>query len=177
MGGGGSGQCCHGNLVSSSPRQPAGDPALHRPAEGQHPHLEEGEMPQKVRTRFWLLPIIIFDYRSTGSVRHAGFQLEGERRVFLVDSEQVVLRERVNVCIVNKTLINDAPCVWINYLSGWHHRSHDQTHLLPHTHFTNTQCTIFTLYKSTRVKVLFSVGWWASCFLCSCWTASENLQI
>lgn len=46
VGGGGSGQRCHGNLVSASPRQPAGDPALHRPAEGEDSHMEEGTNPQ-----------------------------------------------------------------------------------------------------------------------------------
>lgn len=46
VGGGGSGQRCHGNLVSTSPRQPAGNPALHQPAEGKDSHMEEGTNPE-----------------------------------------------------------------------------------------------------------------------------------
>lgn len=43
VGGGGSGQCCHGNIIPASARWSAGHPALHQPAEGQDPHLEEGK--------------------------------------------------------------------------------------------------------------------------------------
>lgn len=34
VGEGGRNQCCHGDLISSPPWRPAGDPALHQPAEG-----------------------------------------------------------------------------------------------------------------------------------------------
>lgn len=89
MGEGRRGKCCHGNLISSSSWQPAGGPALHLPAEGPHSHLEEGTVPhhnpqgwlagrgERLMT-MWLWP--------TGSLRHTRFELEGERRVFLVHS-------------------------------------------------------------------------------------------
>lgn len=47
VGWGGSGQRCHGDFVSTSTRWSAGNPALHQRAEGQDPHLEEGEGPAK----------------------------------------------------------------------------------------------------------------------------------
>ena len=177
VGGGGSGQCRHGDLISSSPWQPAGDPALHRPAEGQHPHLEEGEMPQKVWTRFWSLPVITYDYRSTGSVRHAGFQLEGERRVFLGHSEQVVLRERVKMCIVNKTLISDVhvfeSITFLNDITGhmiW------LTCYLTHTLLTHRVQT-FTLYKVPEWKYSSVWAYELPVFLCSCWTAKKPADL
>lgn len=49
VGGGGPGQRCHGDLVSTPPRWPAGGAALHHPAEGQDSHLEEGQKPEMRR--------------------------------------------------------------------------------------------------------------------------------
>lgn len=43
VGRGGSGQRCHGDFIPAPTRWSAGHPALHQPAEGQDPHLEEGK--------------------------------------------------------------------------------------------------------------------------------------